>query len=356
VEKCDIVKLLYNAKTKVDKVMKITKSLFLISLVVSGSINCQTVKNDVFKLKFSPLPIDLGGIAARFSKDIAYGADPLQRFDIFLPEGRKESVPLVLFIHGGGFTGGDKAEIYKNPKRVADIAAILAKGIAFATINYRLLRPDDTTGVRKCLNDSKYCLQFIRRHAASAGIDKDRIAAYGYSAGAGTGLWLGLHDDMKDEINADPVLRESTRLKAVVARETQASYDLKRWESDVFADFPTMNLAQIVQIAGGPKIFAFYGIDRPADFNSPAVQAYRADIDLPALMDAQDAPLWVENDNSANEPTKRGELFHHPFHARAIKKSADAAGLSCLAYIPAIPGLDVLSMDHIEFLAGALRK
>ncbi len=44
-------------------------------------------------------------------------------------------------------------------------------------------------------------------------VDKTRVAAYGGSAGAGTSLWLAFHDDLADPKSADPVLRESSRLR-----------------------------------------------------------------------------------------------------------------------------------------------
>lgn len=319
-------------------------------LILAGAARCQTPKKAEIATVFSAPPFDMGGLAMQFARDIEYGAHPLQRFDLFLPKGKKGPLPLVVFIHGGGFTGGDKGEIYKNPKRVEDIKALLAAGIAYANLNYRLLRPGDQEGVRKCLNDSRYGLQFIRHHAAQWGLDKENIAGYGFSAGASTALWLGAHDDMKEPGHGDPVRRESTRLKAVVARETQASLDLERWATDVFADFPTMHLAEIVRIAGGPKVFGFYGLDDPLQFNSPPVRAYRADIDIPALMDAKDAPLWLENDNPADLPAKRGELFHHPFHAKTVQLRADAVGLSSVARIPGVPGMTTATQTHLQFL------
>ena len=310
---------------------------------------------DSLKIKFSALPVDLGSTPARFARDIPYGSHALNRFDIFLPANTKKPFPAVIFFHGGGFVQGDKAEIYKDKKRVEEIRDLLKADIAFVTVNYRLLLPKDKTGVKKCLNDSKRCLQFIRYHAEKLGIDKNRVAGYGFSAGAGTALWLGCRDDMKDPGNADPVLRESTRLRAVAARETQCSYEIKRWADDVFADFSEMTLSKIVQLAGGSKLLSFYGISSLGEFDSPATQAYRADVDIPAMMDNQDAPLWVENNNPAAKPESRTELFHHPFHARELKEQAATAGLSCKVHIPAVPGMDVLTQGLIDFFVERLK-
>lgn len=320
-------------------------------------LQCQTPSHsEAWKISFSPSPIDLGGVEARFANDIAYGPDPLQRFDLFLPKKGTKPVPLVVFIHGGGFTSGDKSEVYGIPKRTEDIKSFLTKGVAFANINYRLLRPGNKAGVRLCLDDVKYCLQFIRHHATASDIDTANIAGYGYSAGGSAALWLGLHTDLKDGNATDPVLHESTRLKAVVARETQASLDLESWVDDVFKDFSGLDLNAIIAISGGPKIYGFYGISDPADFNRADIVAYRQDIDFLHLMDVGDSPLWVENDNASSTPTKRGELFHHPNHAKALKVRADAIGLSCTAHIPALAGYTSLTESHIDFLTRMLGK
>jgi para-nitrobenzyl esterase len=320
-------------------------------------LQCQTpAQSTTWKIAFSPSPIDLGSVEARFAKDIAYGPDSLQRFDLFLPEKASKPCPLVVFIHGGGFTNGDKSEIYNIPKRAEDIKSLLGKGIAFANINYRLLRPGNKTGVRLCLDDVKYCLQFIRHHGTASGIDTANMAGYGYSAGGSAALWLGLHTDLKDGNATDRVLHQSTRLKAVVARETQASLDLQQWADEVFKDFSGLDLNAIVAMSGGPKIYGFYGISSPADFNRSDIVAYRQDIDFLRLMDAADSPLWVENDNPSPMPTKRGELFHHPNHAKALKLRADAAGLPCTAHIPALAGYTTLTESHLDFLARLLGK
>lgn len=326
-------------------------------LLYAFVLQCQTPsQSTAWKISFSPSPINLGGVEARFAKDIAYGPDPFQRFDLLLPKKGTKPFPLVVFIHGGGFTSGDKSEVYGIPKRVDDIKALLGKGIAIVNTNYRLLGPGNTTGVRQCLDDVKYCLQFIRHHATASDIDTADIAGYGYSAGGSAALWLGLHNDLKDGNATDPVLRQSTRLKAVVARETQGSLDMESWVDDVFKDFPGLDLNAIVAISGGPKIYGFYGISSPADFYRSDIVAYRQDIDFLHFMDATDSPLWVENDNASPIPTKRNELFHHPNHAKALKVRADATGLACTAHIPALAGYTSLTESHIDFLIRMLGK
>ena len=54
-----------------------------------------------------PSPIELDGVEARFHADISYGDNSLNKFDIFIARTKKPA-PLVIYIHGGGFTIGDK--------------------------------------------------------------------------------------------------------------------------------------------------------------------------------------------------------------------------------------------------------
>jgi len=165
-----------------------------------------------------PSPIDLEGIQARFHADVAYGDNSLNKFDIFIARTKKPA-PLVIYIHGGGFTIGDKSDAYAAGGPFV-IRELLKNGISFASVNYQLLEQKDEDGVIKPLNDCKRALQFIRSESEVLNIDKEKIVLYGFSAGAGASLWIGFNDDMADIDNDDPVLRESTRLKGIANRTT----------------------------------------------------------------------------------------------------------------------------------------
>ena len=56
--------------------------------------------------------------------DIAYGADPLQKLDVYAPENAKgKKLPVLLFVHGGGFTRGDKRAGNGYPQNITEWAA-----------------------------------------------------------------------------------------------------------------------------------------------------------------------------------------------------------------------------------------
>lgn len=294
------------------------------------------IEYDPLDLSFTGSPVDLDGLAVNFAADVPYGDDPLQVFDIFLAPSDSPT-PLVIYIHGGGFTGGDKDAIYDEGGRRQILAALRA-GASFASINYRLLAEVDKEGVIKPLSDSRRCLQFMRYFSDTLNIDPARVALYGTSAGAGTGLWLGFHDDMADPVNPDPVLRESTRVVAVGAIESQSTYDLDKWITQIFEPFfLTFDIVFAVEPSARNLLLSFYGIDSFEQMYSDEITDYRANVDMLALLSADDPPMWLKNEEEgAGAPLGLGAFFHHPFHARALVERAQEVGLEFTASIPKI--------------------
>jgi len=298
----------------------------------------------------SPSPIDLQGISADFAADISYGDDSANVFDIFLPESRIET-PLIIFIHGGGFRGGDKSAAY-NGSNSNIVRAALTDGVAFATINYRLLENmGESEGVIKSLSDSQRALQFIRFHAKSFNIDKAKVALYGSSAGAGTSLWIGMKDEAANVRAVDPLVRESTRVLAVGAVETQATYDLVYWET-IFAEFGiTLELIGTVFPQLVQRLLDFYAISSLDDLFTPDIIAYRQSVDMLDLMTADDPPVWIQNSNvGAGAPTSNNALLHHPYHARELRDRADATGIENVVYIPPLGITDPSGEELGDFL------
>lgn len=155
-------------------------------------------------------------------KDVPYGEHPRQVLDFYQAESDSPT-PVVFYIHGGGWQGGDKKT---NPK------AFLDNGISVVAINYRYVKQAVEEGVtppvKAPLEDAARALQFVRSKAGEWNLDKQRIGATGGSAGGCSSLWLAFHDDMADPKSDDPIARESTRLFCAAVNGAQVSLDPKQ--------------------------------------------------------------------------------------------------------------------------------
>jgi len=110
------------------------------------------------------------------------GADKYRhRLDLYLPKGKRD-VPVMMFVHGGGFTVGIKDQY----AFVGQVFA--ANGIATAVISYRL---SPKTSYPGHVQDVARAFAWLRAHAAEYGGKADRIFVSGHSAGATLVAMLG---------------------------------------------------------------------------------------------------------------------------------------------------------------------
>ncbi len=157
--------------------------------------------------------------------DVRYGPHERNVLDFYQAKSDKPT-PLLFFIHGGGWTHGDKNGV--NPK------PYMAAGISVVSINYRYTSQagEVSPPVKAPLSDAARALQFVRSKAKEWNLDKVRVCASGGSAGACSSLWLAFHDDMADPKSADPIARESTRLWSAAVMSAQTTLDprqMKEW-------------------------------------------------------------------------------------------------------------------------------
>lgn len=149
--------------------------------------------------------------------DVPYGPRARNVLDFWQADGDGPR-PLIVFIHGGGWTQGSKSQGAHRYR------PFLEKGISCAAINYRL---SSDAPLPAPVHDAARAVQFLRFKAKEWNIDKDRIALTGGSAGGCTSMWILLHDDLADPDSQDPVERESTRVLAAAVGNAQASLDPK---------------------------------------------------------------------------------------------------------------------------------
>lgn len=123
-----------------------------------------------------PPPYDDVSIAS----DVAYGSDPAQKLDIYTlndaPDG--EQRPVLVYVHGGGFTGGSKVGDYYPQSATAWAAR---NGMVGINIDYRLAPAAVFPAAR---DDLAAAIAYVRANVAEFGGDPDRIFLWGHSAGA----------------------------------------------------------------------------------------------------------------------------------------------------------------------------
>ena len=246
-------------------------------------------------------------------ENVSYGPYERNVLDLWQAKSDKPTA-LIVFIHGGGFVNGDKTKIRGNKS----IQKALDAGVSFASINYRFRT---SAPIQDILRDSARAIQFIRSKSKEWNIDSTRIAAYGGSAGAGTSLWLAFHDDLAAPKSEDPVLRESSRLTAAGALNTQASYDLREWEKIVGKSPVERSQADTL---------TFYGFKSAEDLNKPESDAIMKDCSMINLISDGDAPVALFCAQPNTDPVDRGHYVHHPKHAIAIAERAKAHGIDTL--------------------------
>lgn len=109
-----------------------------------------------------------------------------QKLDLYIPSTTNGPLPLIIRIHGGAFSGGDKSS------EASAVPALTARGYAVASLNYRL----STEALFPAgAQDVKAAVRFLRANATTYGIDPDRFAAWGWSAGGYFAALLGATGD-----------------------------------------------------------------------------------------------------------------------------------------------------------------
>ena len=264
-------------------------------------------------------------------KDHHYGAHRLQVLDLWKAKSETPT-PLVVFIHGGGFRGGDKRGI-----RGDVLNRCLAAGISYASINYRLT-PE--VSFPQTHLDAARAIQTLRHNAKAWNLDPKRFASTGGSAGAGISMWLAFKDDLADAKSDDPVARQSTRLTCIAVSGGQCSYD--------------PYFAKSIGLPGldrHPFFLPFYGIkedekDTPKArklYEQAAAITYVSKDDPPALLD-----YGVRND-PVTDKTPMGAIVHHPKFGLALKERLDKLGVECIVQYPGHPaGKRISQFDFIR--------
>jgi len=217
----------------------------------------------------------------RLIEDLPYrqGVSTAWKLDLALPLERTNALrPALVFVHGGGWRGGDKRSFTQMALEYAQ------KGYVAIAPNYRLSREAPFPAA---IEDVKCAVRWLRAHAKQYGVDPDRIGAYGNSAGAHLVALLALAGPDAGLEGDGPYQDESSAIQAAVASATPADFlawdrRTRSWQTAVlpFLAGPDETLEERARRAspvtyaraGAPPILLIHGT---SDSTVPLEQAER---------------------------------------------------------------------------------
>ena len=226
--------------------------------------------------------------------DVVYGhrAGMALTLDVFTPPGEPNGAG-VLFMVSEGWVSSWTAPEQARPR----FEALLDAGFTVFAVRHG---SSPRFKVPEAYEDVRRAVRFVRLHARTYGTDPDRLGVWGGSAGGHLSLMLGLASDAGDPAAEDEVLRESSRVAAVVAYYPPV--DLRARESPN-GHFPATFPDQALSFAGGlavpgaaDQFPALDFEDRLAASISPVLHA--SSDDPPTLLVHGDADTLVDVNNS----------------------------------------------------------
>lgn len=176
----------------------------------------------------------------------SFEKDPLE-LNVFLPDGWKASDrrPAMVFFFGGGWVGGAPAQFFPQSRYLA------SRGMVAVSAQYRTRGSHGTSPV-ECVADGKSAVRWMRQHAAELGIDPDRIAAGGGSAGGHVAATTGVIDGL-DEAGED--LSVSSKPSALVLFNPATDISKsQRWGDRAVEGSPLQHVDR-----GDPPTIVFHG-------------------------------------------------------------------------------------------------
>jgi len=249
-------------------------------------------------------------------ENVSYG-DHLNQVIDFRKANVDEPAPLVVFIHGGGFKAGSHDKV-----KGKTIQQYLDAGIHHASIEYRFLQHARFPAPHE---DSVRALQFIRSKADEWGIDKNRIAAYGGSAGAQLVAYLAWGDDFADPKSADPVSKESSRLTAVALKGGQSTLDMDWW---------------VENIPGYKR--EFHGKGDTGDLSTIEIRALLNELSIINHISSDDPPTFMSYGMKPDDPIPSNPKFarswsiHHVNFGIAMEEKLRLNGVEVILKYPQI--------------------
>ena len=271
----------------------------------------------------SPTPFPLYG---KSLLDVTYCTmDGLpQNLDIYLPDSGGPW-PLVIYVHGGSWMNGDKAEA----KGLAEWLNPL--GYAVASLNYRMY---PNVKFPALIEDPKCGIRYLRAHAVEYNLAPDRFAAWGASAGGHLVALIGT-SDASAGWDVGEYADQSSRVQAVVDMSGPADLTLK---------FGNAGLMGVIMLAFGIK-------PEPRAVGSPTTYA-----------SADDPPfLIIHGDKDGVVPVEQGQAMYDALvkagvSAKLVIVKNGQHDLTAAGAAPTEPTQDEIGQMLLDFLNETLMK
>lgn len=186
--------------------------------------------------------------------NLAYGADPKQRLDVYLPKSGPAGAPVLIFLHGGGNREGDRAQY-------GYVAAPFAKrGIVTVVASYRLQPAFPWPAQR---DDAQAVVAWVYHNIKSRGGDPNRIYLSGHSAGSQLTAVLSYRDGWRRAMSLpDDVIKGSVLISSLATGPKEGVTDpVLRAELDVLHDIASPPPSNVIAI-GGAELEGDVGVER----------------------------------------------------------------------------------------------
>ncbi len=126
-------------------------------------------------------------------QNVKYGSHTRQAMDVYLPANRNANTPLIILIHGGGWTAGDKKDFNGVQQALSD------SGIATVSMNYRYV--SSTIHYEHLMEDVRMALEYCVDKATAWNIRNTKMILTGASAGAHMSLLYGYGFDTENRVS-----------------------------------------------------------------------------------------------------------------------------------------------------------
>ncbi len=216
-------------------------------------------------------------------RDIAYGADPRQTLDVYIPDGLKAPAPVIVFFYGGSWQSGSKA-MYKFVGQ-----AFASEGITTVVADYRLY---PQVRYPAFLQDCASAVAFVHANIKRFGGDPGRLFLAGHSAGAYNAVMLDADLSYLKAAGADPGW-----IRGVIGMA--GPYD-----------FLPLTDPKLISLFGGDRVTATQPIAHIDGKRAPMLLAYGSDDETVGPKNAINMAKRLESFGSAVELHRYPDVGH----------------------------------------------